>query len=277
MPELPEVETIKRGLKKSLVGLTILGVKTDTPKMILKIPFKRFQNEVKWKKVIDIQRKGKLLVINLNNNQNLIFHLKISGRILLRDYGAPVDEYTRIVFKLSKNKELRFADLRKFGWVRLAPANKMGEMLFFKEIGVDVLSKEFTFSRFLETLKNRRGGIKKFLMDQKIIAGIGNIYANEALWKARIHPERKIESLNEREKENLYKAILSIIKKAVRLRGTSVDQYVDVSGEKGEFEKELKVYGRVGKSCYRCDQAVVRIVVSGRGTFFCPKCQHLKQ
>lgn len=277
MPELPEVETIKKGLQKSIKGLTILNMETDTPKMIKGLTLKNFKKEVKWKKIIGLSRKGKLLIINLNSNQSLIFHLKISGRILVRKQGEKEDRFTRIIFKLSKGLELRFADLRKFGWVRLSSQREIENLPEFKEIGLDPLSKEFTFKRFLEILEGRKGAIKKFLMNQKFISGIGNIYANEILWKVKIHPERRLETLTDKEKPALYRAIISILKRAVNFRGTSIDQYVDAFGKKGEFEKELKVYQKTGKSCQRCGISIVRITSAGRGTFFCPKCQKLNK
>lgn len=276
MPELPEIETIKKGLQKSIKGLTILSVETDVPKMIPERSLNNFKKEIKWKKIIGLARKGKLLIINLNNGQNLVFHLKIAGQLLARNYGEPEDKYTHIIFKLSKGKELRFTDLRKFGWVRLLEDKEMNKIPALKELGAEPLSKDFTFQKFLDIIKGRRGVVKKFLMNQKIIAGIGNIYANEALWKARIHPERKIEVLSEKEKLSLYRAVISILKKAVRLRGTSVDRYVDAFGKKGEFEKELEVYQKKDKSCGRCGTKIVRFALGGRGTFFCPKCQKLR-
>ncbi len=273
MPELPEVETIKRGLQKSIKGCTILDVATDTPKMIQGKTLKDFKKEIKWKKIIGIERKGKLLIINLNSGQNLVFHLKIAGRLLVREQGAQEDEYTHIVFKLSKGKELRFADLRKFGWVRLVPKTKMFELPAIKELGIDPLSKEFTFKKFLDIIEKHRGVVKKFLMNQKVIAGVGNIYASEILWKAKIHPERKVEDLNEKEKLALYRATLAILKKAIKLKGASVNQYVDAFGEKGGFEKELNAYQKAGESCSRCGTRIAKITIGGRSTFFCPRCQ----
>lgn len=275
MPELPEVETIRRGLEKEIKGLTILSVETNTPKMVQGTSLEDLKKNIKWKKIISVGRKGKIIVIKLNNNFNLIFHLKISGRLLIRNRNEKEDEYTRVIFKLSKGRELRFSDLRKFGWVRFLSDKELESSPNIKELGPDPVKSDFTFNKFSEIIKKRRGGVKKFLMDQKNIAGIGNIYANEILFKARIHPERKIENLNPKENLAIYKAIKSILKKAILLRGTSVDNYVDAFGKEGNFERELKIYGKKGKPCIKCRGSVARIVVGGRGTFFCPSCQRL--
>lgn len=291
MPELPEVETTVRGLKSKILGLEIKDVWTDFDK-ILKKPksFKKFKKSLKGKKIKNIRRRGKNILIDLSSNKILLIHQKMTGHLLLGKWvlkngewfskikGPLRDDFhnrfLHFIFFLEKNKHLALSDLRKFAKIELWDKNELENFKEFKSLGLEPLEKTFTFSKFKQALaKRKKGKIKQVLMDQKIIAGIGNIYSDEILWEVKVNPFRDINTLKEKELRKIYRAIKNILRKGIRAKGDSVSDYRRVDGTKGSFGALEKVYGREGKKCKRCKSLIKRKKIGGRSAHFCPICQ----
>jgi len=287
MPELPEVETTVRDLKEKVLQRTFLDAWTDTPK-IIKRPknFTEFKKKIKNKKIKKIWRRGKNIIFNLSSNLSLLIHQKMTGHLL---YGSwkfrkgkwvpetkgPLEDkmnsYIRLVFFLNNNKMVALSDLRKFAKVELWKKEKLEKEL--RKLGLEPLSRAFSFKRFKEAVQRTRGKVKQVLMRQEVIAGIGNIYSDEALWRAKIHPERRVDQLTNEELKRLYNTIRDVLRKGVKLGGESISDYRKVNGKKGEFDKERKVYRREGEKCQRCGAIIKRVKIGGRSAHFCPVCQ----
>lgn len=270
MPELPEVETIKRDLNRLIVGKKILDIWTDTPKMV-QPSLRVVKKAVVGKKVKKLARRAKLLQIFLNDGQILTVHLKLTGRLLLRDKKDKPDDWVRVLITLSGDKELRFADLRKFGWVKLIKNKKDLEKIL-AEFGPEPMD-DLDFKTFKEILASTVRAVKVVLLDQKKISGIGNIYACDALFLARIDPRRPAKELDEKEAKKLYQAVEKVLRAGIRYRGASDQYYLDALGHKGAYQEHFLVYGRTKEKCFGCKGKVERIKVAGRGTFYCPGCQ----
>jgi formamidopyrimidine-DNA glycosylase len=262
MPELPEVETIRREILPFVKGKTFSGLEIIDHRNIKGISPKQLEKKLSRKKILGIERRAKYLVFPLSPGGYLVVHLGMTGRLLF----AP-DGYVKIVFKFSDGKKLYFSDARLFGKVRYFDEDPK------LELGPEPFSKEFTPARLKEMLAKKKIAVKVALLDQKMLSGVGNIYANEALFRAGIDPRRKTNSLADSEIKKLHAAILAVLSEAIKLRGTSDSWYVDASGKKGGFQERLKVYGRKGEPCYKCRSKVVRISLGQRGTFYCPRCQ----
>ena len=306
MPELPEVETIRSDLEKEILGAKILDIWTDTPKM-LQPSVEAVRGTVVGSKIGAIKRRAKLLIFSMRPGESersegspnqvpnprnhsvrgrqvrndgdgvyLLIHLKLSGRLLLREATDPPDDWQHIVLTLEmpdgEKKELRFCDLRKFGYLKLVDWERFQEI--YSEYGPEPLD-DLTLGKFQAILSKSKIAIKKLLMDQKRISGIGNIYANEALWLAKVHPERAANGLSLEESKNLFAAIENVLGEGLRYRGTTAkdDFYLDAHGKKGNYQSQLRIYREAGKPCPRCGTLIKRIKVGGRGTFFCPTCQ----
>ena len=285
MPELPEVETIRLQLDQFLRGLTIVDLKILNPKSFLGQP-----ELVRGKKIIGVKRRAKITLIELEGGICLAVHLKLTGQLIYRDKKkekekgiceeeGPFDvcelpnKFTRVIFDLDNGSRLFFNDLRAFGWIKV--------IRDIREIGEEKLGPEandqktFTLNYFQEMLAKTKKPIKLVLLDQKKLAGVGNIYANEALFRASILPTRPANSLSKEETEKLRNEIIKVLNEAIKFKGTSDrdEAYRQATGEKGEFQKHLKVYGKAGQKCPRCEGVIKRITVGGRGTFICPRCQ----
>ena len=272
MPEMPEVETIKRDLEKRVKGKKIDRVIIKNKKSV-KLPAPtEFIRRMEGKVFIRVERRGKFLLLGLDSEDSLVIHLKLTGRLIYSKKGEELD-YTRVVFVFQDHTQLSFTDVRGFGGIWLIPDRDFQRIPTLDNLGPEPLEESFTVAKFRELLKGKRGKIKSLLMDQEFIAGVGNIYSQEALFLSQIHPERSPSSLAEEEIEKLYKNLRQILKEAISYRGSSVDAYVDLEGKKGNFESQLKVYGREGKACSKCGATIKRIDISGRGTYFCPNCQ----
>ncbi len=272
MPELPEVETIRQGLEERVKGKRIEKVLIKNEKPI-KLPSPtEFVKRIEGKVIGEIRRRGKYLILSLDSKDNLVIHLKLTGRLLYSQKREEPD-YTRIIFIFQDQTQLSFTDIRGFGGLWLASDEELGMVASLQNLGPEPLEKDFTVNRFKELLKGKRGRIKPLLMDQTFIAGIGNIYAQEALFLAGIHPKRSPSSLIDKEIESLYNNLLSVLQEAISYGGSSVDAYVDLNGKKGSYESHLRVYGRAGKDCSRCGAVIERVKMAGRGTYFCPHCQ----
>ena len=298
MPELPEVETIKRELKRVLVGQIINDLEVYWSKTILPLTPAELLRKVDGETITDVTRRAKILMIKLGNGERLLIHLKMAGQLiyvpppLLRGGvrgGAKIivgghpqpggadnlpNKYTRVIFSFNDKSRLFFNDLRKFGWMKLLDAPAATKLLGTH--GVEPLSRDFTRRTFDAILaRYSRRKIKQLLLDQTLIAGLGNIYADESCFLARILPTRTVESLNEKEKLDLHRGIILILKLSIQKKGTSSNNYRRSDGSKGNFMKYLKVYGRTGKKCKRCRRGMVeKIKVGGRGTHFCRRCQN---
>ena len=277
MPELPEVETIRRELFQKIKGKKIASVEVLTPKTI-NCSADKFKKILKNSKIKDIQRRAKLLIIKLSNNYNLAVHLKLTGQFIYKSRTArcdlPEEKYTRLIFTFQNNDKLFFNDLRKFAFVKLLDDKKLEKLLTEKDFGPEPLDKTFTLKIFQNLLfQRKKAKIKPLLMNQNFLAGVGNIYAAESCFCAKILPTRFAESLTKEEIKKLYQCLRKILKTAIICKGSSVNQYVDVFGKKGKYVPLLKVYGREGKNCLRCGNKIKKITLNGRGTYFCPGCQ----
>ncbi len=269
MPELPEVETIRKELDKELPGLEIKGILCDDARLLEPTP-EEVREAVVGEEFKKVERRAKLLIFRLSNSKNLLCHLRMSGRLLLRDKSDPEDKYVFVVFRLSEGKELRFANARRFGYIRLADEKAVEGAV--SKYGPEPF-RDLTFEKFKEIVLGSKAAIKNLLMDQKKIAGVGNIYANDALFLAQVHPKKRANSLTESQIETLYSSLEKVLKEGLDTGGASDQWYRDAYGRKGRYQQHFKVYGKAGEECPRCDGRIRKIRVGGRGTFFCPNCQ----
>jgi len=284
MPELPEVETIKLDLQKLLKGKTIKSVDINLPKQIVG-SVSRFKKQVQNSKVQDVKRRAKTLIIDLNNQNYLIFHLKMTGQLIykgLKGYtggGHPIQQnlqdlpnkYSHVIFNFSDGSRLFFNDTRQFGWVKLVSDKELE--VENSKFGPEPLDKNFTFSKFKELFVNKKQALKPLLMDPKFIAGIGNIYAQEACFCAGILPTRPANQINIQELKKLYSNIRKILKLAITKKGTSSNDYIDAFGRQGSMQNFLKVYNRAGEKCFKCKSTIKLIRQAQRTTCYCEKCQ----
>jgi len=268
VPELPEAETIARGLDRAIAGKTIAAADVRLPKVAIGngVPFAR---AVVGERVARVGRRGKYVVIELVSGRRLVVHLRMTGRLIVRPENAEPYPYTNVAFSFTDRTGLCFADVRQFGRVHIVEAGVRWDA----GVGPEPLSAAFTAERLGEILRGRTTPIKTLLLDQRRIAGIGNIYACEALWEAGIRPGRRAGSVTRAARERLHGALRAVLRRAIRMRGTSVDDYVDAEGLRGGFQNVLSVYGRAGEPCARCGRPIVRTVLGQRGTWWCRACQ----
>jgi len=272
VPELPEVETIKRSLAPRLLGRTILAVEVRLPKLLAGMEPAALARRLVGQVIGGMDRRGKYLLLELAAGDRVAFHLRMSGRLVLRAAGPTEEPHAYLFFHLTGGEDLVYVDPRKFGRLYyLSAGEKLPPPLF--ALGPEPLGADFTPSLLAEILAGRRGAIKPVLLDQRLIAGIGNIYADEILHRAGIHPRRPAGGLKEDELRRLYDAIRGVLTEAISYRGTSKRDYVDGEGRPGDYQERLAVYGRADEPCRVCGHPIRRIVVGGRGTYFCPVCQ----
>ncbi|NLW24975.1 MAG: DNA-formamidopyrimidine glycosylase [Clostridia bacterium] len=275
MPELPEVETVLRSLKPKLLGKKIVEITVNLPKLI-KIPpgdETTLRKNITGSKFVDVKRRGKYLLFYLDNGWVLVIHLRMTGRLLYLKNNQPVEKHTHLIFDLNDEYQLRFHDVRQFGLIYLVPQDSLDLISGLKNLGPEPLSSDFTLDYLQEILKGKRKKAKTFLLDQQEIAGIGNIYADEILFRAWIHPEKPVVELSTGEIEAFWQAIKEKLSQGIKYRGTSIKDYVDGDGRSGSFQEHLKVYGKAGEYCPNCGCAIEKIIVAGRSTCFCPHCQ----
>lgn len=282
MPELPEVETIRRSLQKSIVGKKITGVQ-----VLLAKQFQGKKEDVVGTKIIGIERRGKILKISLSNGKNLLIHFKLTGQLVWvpkagerARLGHPIPfagselpaKTTHIIFEIDGGK-LFYNDLRQFGWIRLVDSRQVSAIS--NQLGIEPFDEGFTVGYLEKIFSKTSKPIKLVLMDQGKIAGIGNIYANEALFEAGILPSRPAKSLRDEETEKLKNSIIKVLEEGLKYGGSSAkdEAYIKPTGEAGEYQKHFRVYQRVGQECPKCGGKIQRIELGGRGTFFCPRCQ----
>lgn len=270
MPELPEVQTISDDLQRLIVGKKILGIFTTSAKQV-KPSLKKVEKAIVGARIKKVARRAKLVQIFLDNHRLLLIHLKLTGRLLVRDQDEPEDDWQRVVIELSGGQQLRLADLRKFGWMRLVENQKELKKIL-AEFGPEPLD-DLTLADFKKILSSTGRAVKIAMMDQKKISGIGNIYACEALFLAKIDPRKPANKLTSQETKKLFRAIRKVLRAGIKHRGASDQYYLDALGHKGHYQEHFLVYNRKGKKCLDCSSKVKKIKLGGRGTYFCPVCQ----
>ena len=286
MPELPEVETVKNGLNRLLINKKIVSVKFDWPK-----GFPNSDADVNkflvGSRIIKTRRRGKSLIIILSSMYCLVIHLKMTGQLVFRgdeQFGAghpndsligPLpDKSTRVIFEFDDNSRLFFNDQRKFGWIRLMPEVEVDNLDFMKRLGPEPLNPDFKANEFRGRVRRRKNSsIKATILDQSVLAGVGNIYADESLWMAKIHPSSLSGTLSDAKLNLLFSSIKDVLKKSIELGGSTDRNYVDAEGKKGSYLEFANVFRREGKMCSRCGSEILKIRVATRGTHYCPKCQ----
>lgn len=289
MPELPEVETVKIGLKNLIINKVVLSVESNNPKS-----FPNSSGDVNsfllGAKITDVRRRGKALMIDLSSGYTLLIHLKMTGQLVFdgkKRFGAGhpndslihklPDSSTRVIFDFGDNSKLYFNDQRKFGWVKLVPSDLIHEVPFIAKLGPEPLEDAFTEFIFMQRLKRRPNtSIKAALLDQTVLAGVGNIYADEALWGAKIHPSTLVKQVSKKQAELLYDEIRYILNLSIEKGGSSNRNYVNAEGKKGSFTDFARVFRRDKEACPRCGDTIIKLRVAGRGTHICPTCQVLK-
>ncbi len=277
MPELPEVETIKNQLKVKIKSKTIKKIEVKLSKMVRDTSVVFFKKMVVGIKIKNIERRAKLLIIHLNNGYSLVIHLKLSGQLVYYpSLEQKKEKHTHLIYYFSDNSCLCHNDLRQFGYVKLIKTTDLEKFFQQQGLGPEPLDKSFTLKKFKELLNKRPNSkIKPLLINQSFIAGIGNIYAQEACWGAQILPIRLVKSLTEKEIKKLHHCLIKILKLAIKSKGTTAADahYIDAQGREGSYKSKLKVYQRQNKKCFRCSQKIKRIKLGGRGTSYCPGCQ----
>lgn len=288
MPELPEVETVRRGLRDLIIGRKVAKVEHDNPKS-----FPNAVAEVEkfliGAKITDVRRRAKVLMIDLSSGYSLVIHLKMTGQLVFRGeavfgaghpsdslIGQLPDRSTRVMFEFSDGSHLYFNDQRKFGWVKLVPTLEIPNIDFMQKVGPEPLEADFTPEQFAERFKRRaKTSIKAALLDQTVVAGVGNIYADEALWGAKIHPQRLVGSLTLAEFKRLYAQLRDVMNLAIDKGGSTDKNYVDAEGKRGSYMDFARVFRREGLACPRCNTTIIKFKHAGRGTHICPNCQRL--
>lgn len=273
MPELPEVETVVRGLKAVLPGRQITGVRLgktdfiDDPAAL--------ERDVPGSRIGLVRRHGKFLILELDRRGDsaqklsLLVHLGMTGQLVVYPAEAPARPHTHVFFALDDGRELRYTDIRRFGRMSVLPASEEAQIL--GPLGLDPLDASAT--QFAAAIHARKAHIKALLLDQTVLRGMGNIYTDESLWRAKIHPRRLGANLTPKELRRLHRAVQDVLNEAIRSRGSSISDYVDSAGEQGEFQLKHRAYDREGKKCFRCGTTIRRIIVAGRSSYFCPRCQ----
>ncbi|MBS8265175.1 DNA-formamidopyrimidine glycosylase [Mesobacillus boroniphilus] len=276
MPELPEVETVRRTLEVLTIGKEIKEVSVFWPKMI-KRPneVEQFNDALKGQTIKEIGRRGKFLIF-YTEFFALVSHLRMEGKYGVFNTEDPVDKHTHVIFHFNDGSELRYKDVRKFGTMHLYEKGKEFETQPLADLGPEPFSEDFSVEWLSEKLKKTNRKIKPALLDQKILVGLGNIYVDEALFRAKIHPERIANSLTAEEESVLYREIVSTLSEAVEKGGSTIRSYVNSQGQIGMFQLQLFVYGRKNEPCKVCGAPLEKTVVGGRGTHYCPSCQKLK-
>lgn len=287
MPELPEVETVRVGLQKLIIGKEIVAVSSDWPK-----GFPNAQADVDkfliGAKVVIVARRAKVLLVGLSSKYSLVIHLKMTGQLVFQGKGVHFgaghpsdslvgelpDRSTRVIIDFTDGSRLFFNDQRKFGWMRLMPSEELATLDFFKKVGPEPLGDGFTWAEMKARLERRRNtNIKAALLDQTVIAGVGNIYADESLWGAKIHPATMVRELSDKQIKDLHESLRDILRLAIEKGGSTDKHYVNAEGKKGSYLSFARVFRREGQPCPRCGTTIEKTRVAGRGTHFCPVCQ----
>lgn len=275
MPELPEVETIKRTLENLVMNKRIEDITINWPK-IIQAPedIMHFKHLLMGEQINSMSRRGKFLLFNMQDYV-LVSHLRMEGKYRVTHSSEPIDKHTHVIFHFTDGTELRYNDVRKFGTMHLYPIGKEHETKPLNQLGPDPFESAYQLNYVEEKLLKTNRNIKAVLLDQTVIAGLGNIYVDEVLFLSKIHPERRAKTLSKNEIMNIFTNTKEVLSKAVHQGGTTIRSYVDGQGEMGMFQQTLFVYDQVEKPCKHCGQAIIKLRVSGRGTHICPDCQRL--
>ena len=296
MPELPEVETVRRGLHDLIRGKIVSGAKSDNQKSFPNSPDDVSQFLI-GSEIVNVRRRAKVLMIDLSTQYTLVIHLKMTGQMVYVAAktrpaidaerfaaGHPSDSMvntlpdksTRVAIEFSDGSNLYFNDQRKFGWMKLLPTIEVPNIDFMKRVGPEPLEADFTAEEFAERFKRRaRTTIKAAILDQSVVAGVGNIYADESLWGARIHPSRLVQSVSQQEFQTLHEQVRAVMNLSIEKGGSTDKNYVNAEGGRGSYLEFANVFRREGEACNRCGMEIVKIRVAGRGTHVCPNCQSL--
>ena len=273
MPELPEVETICRSLRDHVVGRTLAEIEIQLPRLIKWPTPEDFRSIMTGRTIEALERRAKYLLFHLTDEWVLVVHLRMTGRLYYRDSNNPPTGAARVVFHFSGGDALEYYDTRTLGTLYLLRKNELSRIYGLTSLGPEPLSADFTPEYLAAGLAKRKGKIKSVLLDQAFIGGLGNIYVDESLARAGVHPEQRANELTGAETDRLHEAINFVIDKGICGNGTTFRDYLDGVGNKGEFQNDLCVYGRKGMPCPSCGTPIVRTEVGGRGTHYCPQCQ----
>lgn len=273
MPELPEVETVRRTLQSLATNQTITDIKVSLPKIVAPYRPEEFKAAVTGLRFEDFQRRGKYLLAYLSRKMVLLMHLRMTGQLIYLTVDDPQPKYTHVLFYLENNHRLAFADMRQFGHVTLLRQSEIDCLPALTKLGPEPLEEHFTVDYMTKDFARRRTNIKALLLNQSFVAGLGNIYVDEALHQAKIHPQRGPASLTAAEISALHQAIGLVLKQGIKNRGTSFSDYVDGKGDKGSNQQHLTAYGREGKPCLQCGNLIQRTKLAGRSSYYCPQCQ----
>lgn len=275
MPEMPEVETVRRGLISQVKGRKITNVEIRYQNLITG-DVDQFKEFVTGTTITDIGRRAKFLLIHLDNGYTIISHLRMEGRYKISADPSAIDKHSHAIFTLDNGQKMIYNDVRKFGRMQLWNTDDLENNKSIQKLGPEPLSAAFTFNNLKPRIMRHRKDIKTVLLDQSVMSGLGNIYVDEVLWKVKIHPETPADHLNDTDIQNIIEVSNEEMEKAIASGGSTVRSYVDATGHKGNMQNSLKVYGKEGTPCPRCGTDIEKIKVGGRGTHFCPKCQVIK-
>ncbi len=273
MPELPEVETIRRTLEKKILYRPVRGVEVLYPKVLRNCSEEQLERALLGRSFIELDRRGKYLLCSLDSGQQLVIHLRMTGRLTAVPTDAAVEKHTSFRFHLQDGLDLRLVDQRKFATVDLVDCLGGGAVKALEILGKEPLDEDFTPEYLAEQLADRRAAVKSVLLDQRRVAGLGNIYADESLHRAGIFPGKIAGKLTQEEIKRLHESIQQVIREGITHRGTTFRDYVDGEGRRGGFQDLLRVYGREGEPCTTCGEPIARIKLAGRSSCFCPRCQ----
>ena len=276
MPELPEVETVRKGLSQLVIGKKIQTVHVLWERMIANEKKECFEQQLSGQSIETIQRRGKFLIFFLTSNE-LISHLRMEGRYEYFPKETAPTKHTHVIFQFTDGSELHYQDVRKFGRFALVEKGTWSSYPGIAKLGPEPTASQFSLDSFQQKLAKSTKAIKPLLLEQKLVTGLGNIYVDEVLWQARIHPETGANTLTEKEIKLLHQAIIRVLQEAVEAGGTTIRTYHNALGEAGTFQISLHAYGQQGKPCMRCGTPIEKIKVAQRGTHFCPNCQKKKE
>ncbi len=278
--ELPEVEVMRRDLEKDVVGRKVSDSEVRPSRNAMRVirrhgKRKEFTDRLLGRKFTKAERRGKYVLLHLDNGEVLVVHFGMSGQFIRGTKRVPLPPHTHVVMTFQQGGDLRYVDPRTFGEMFVTTADELGKVKELQHIAIDPLDHVFTWNAFGGALAQRATKMKQLLMDQKFISGLGNIYSDEVLFAAGLRYDRMSDSLSSQEVRRLYRAMQEVLQEAIRFRGTTLDDeaYVDLFGKPGEFQGELKVYGRTGLPCRRCRTPIQSVKISGRNSYFCPQCQ----
>ncbi len=273
MPELPEVEVLRRSLVPKLLCRRVERVDVRSP--ALREPLdRRALNRLAGRQIVDLRRRAKYLLVDFEGGLTLVIHLGMTGRFTVVAQDEPAEPHEHVAFYLKPRGRLRLVDPRRFGLAFALPTKRIATDRHFAHLGVEPLGDELTPEHLRLAASNRRGPIKAFLMDARVVVGVGNIYASESLWQARVHPRRSVARIGKQTWARLTEKVRGVLSSAIGEGGTTLNDFADGEGNAGYFQVSLAVYGREGEPCVRCGRSLKRIVQTGRSTFFCPGCQH---